>query len=191
MKRWDRVATALLPFILLSFDAEGRVILCDETLGKEVISSYEVRYPFYGNIFPSVAYFDFREIRILYEVDFVMNGLLKLFSRDFLPEDDTITDDAIPFDPEDAQSLYHPFPKLMLSDLETDSFEDIEAAARSADIDFVILALDDTHYTWREKFRWWWLREIPRVPKHKYVARANSAPPYYLSINSLDGECKS
>lgn len=194
MRRWDRIASTLLLFVLLSLrdsKTDARVILCDESLGKEVTSDYEDRYPFFGDIFPSVAYFDFREIRILYEVDFVMNGLLKLFSSQFLPDDDgEFTDDVTPMDPEDTQNLYHPFPKLMLGDLESDSFEDIAAAARSEEIDFVILTLDDAHYTWKEKLRWWWLRQIPGVATHKYVASANSEPPYFLAISSLDGNCK-
>ncbi|CAJ1935229.1 unnamed protein product [Cylindrotheca closterium] len=195
MKTWDRIpVSGLLPLlytaVLLASNVgvvDGRVILCDQTLGKEVVSTYEDKYPFYGKIFSSVAFFDFRELRILYEVDFVMNGLLKLYNSKFLPSIDGPEEVMPVFNPEEAESLYHPFPKLMLADLETESFDQIDAAARNVGVDFVILTLDDTNYTWQEKFKWWWLRELPKVPAHKYFATANSLPPYYLAMSSLDG----
>eukprot|EP00980_Cylindrotheca_fusiformis_P004578 scaffold981_cov119-Cylindrotheca_fusiformis.AAC.2 len=188
MRFRNNVATALLPLLCLAWEAKARVILCDTTLGKEIVDDYEDRYPFYGDIFASAAYFDFQEIRILYEVDYVMNGQLKLFSSEYDAAGGDDNSSLLPDNPEDAENLYHPYPKLMLGDLENDSFDDIAAAAKNEEIDFVILSLDDKHYTWKEQLRWWWLREIPRVPVHKYVARPNSEPPYFIAINSVDGK---
>lgn len=194
MRRWDRIFVSLLPlFILFAHETQGRVILCDETLGKEITSTYEERYPFYGKIFSSVAYFNFRSLRILYEVDFVMNGLLSLYSRDDLPgpnENITADDSTHLFDPESEEEKYHPFPKLMLADLQTETFEQATLAAQNAEVDFVILAIDEASYTWKEMFQWWWTRRIPRIDPNKYISTSRTEPPYYLAISSLDGKCK-
>lgn len=193
MRRWHRIFSALTLSCIAATNVvvvDGRVILCDQTLGKEITSAYENKYPFFGIIFPSVAYFDFRELKILYEVDFVMNGLLKLYSNNMLPSEDGASEISPSFNPEEAESLYHPFPSLLLASLEKDSFDDIYNAAKNIGADFVILSLDDTNYTWQEKFKWWWLREIPNVPANKYFATTNSLPPYFLAVNSLDGNCK-
>ena len=193
MRRCCRIVSALLLSSLAAdIFVDGRVILCDQTLGREIVATYEHRYPFYGRILNSVAYFDFRELRILYEVDFVMSGLMKLYKKEFLPplDDGREEDEVMPeYNPEEAESLYHPFPKLMLADLGKETFDQIETAARNIGVDFVILTLDDRNYTWQEKFLWWWLREIPRVPANKYFATANSLPPYYLAIDSFEGSC--
>jgi hypothetical protein len=120
-----------------------------------------------------------------------MKGHLSLYSRDDLPLNDNSTDDFLyPYNPEEVESLYHPFPTLMLADLETETFEEITAVAKRNEIDFVILAINEATYTWQERFRWWWLKEIPRIPSRKYLASSRTDPPYYLAVSSIDGQCK-
>ena len=195
MRKWN--VLFLFSFILLSYNKEihARVILCDENLSDEITARYNENYAIYGMLFPSVAFFKFRDLKILYEVDIVMNGLLSLYSTEFLDEEyySTVDDDNDMqiFDPEsNDESYYHAFPKLMLANLETASFDDIKHAAKNTRTDFVILILNDNNYTWKERWNWWLFQEIPRIPSRDYIATKDSDPPYFLTVSQLDGQCK-
>ena len=193
MRKWS--VLYLLSFILLSSNTESRVILCDENLSDEITARYNENYAIYGTLFPSVAFFKFHDLKILYEVDIVMNGLLSLYSSEFLDDEyyGTVNDDndIQIYDPEsNDESYYHAYPKLMLANLETTSFDDIMHAANNTRTDFVILILNDDNYTWKERWNWWLFQEIPRIPTSKYIATDGSDPPYFLTVSQHDGQCK-
>lgn len=187
----------LIFFFLSLWESEARVIVCDASLNSEITSSPEKFL--YGTIFPSVAYFKFRELKIIYNVNLVMNGLLSLYSSKFLDvgynddgNDDGNEDDISFYNPEsDDGGSYHPFPKLMLGNLGTTSFEDIKKVAKNTRQDFVILVLSEDEYSWKERFSWWWFQKVPRIPNQEYLATENSDPPYFLAVSQLDGQCKS
>lgn len=158
-------------FLLRLFVANAHVWVNDEVI-DDAAPGY-VRAP----VYPSIAYFTFRETEWYLEVDLCLNGYLHLYSSPFMAPSNTTTDSI------DARDLRN-FLLVNLGDVPLD-MDNVRQAADILRAEIIILVLN--HRTWKERLSFWWSHKLPQSSSH-----LEASTRYYLVAVTPDtGKSKS
>lgn len=66
----------------------------------------------------------------------------------------------------------------------------ITNVSKEVNAEYIILWLNDDNATWKSRFKFWWRQEIEGFPMEKLSNTKQTAPPYFLAVQSDAGEGK-